>query len=195
MKGYDTRARILQEALALFARHGYEGAKVEKIAAGVGINKASLYFHFKGKEEIFRELFQDIVKEYSAKIKSLFLDASEKPTRQRLIAIYRGYLEYNLNNSEMDFWNRIYYLPPELMREEITGKTKEAEAVFQQELAVVFSTGIKRGEVKPLDPLHLAKTFYYLLTCIGMSTEIMDDEYGLREMDICFNIFWQGVRQ
>jgi len=181
--GSETRERILQEALILFARQGYEGARMEKIAAQVGINKASLYFHFKNKEDIFRELFGSILKGYSTKIRGLFLNTANIPARQCLADIYKGYLEYNWNNPEMDFWNRIYYLPPELMKSEIIQGTKETEAAFQQELTGVFSAAIDGGEVKPLDPKDMAKTFYYLLTCIGMSTEIMDFETGLKEMD------------
>ena len=56
-QGSVTKDRILQVALKLFAQHGFEGARMEKLAAEVGINKASLYFHFKSKEEIFQELF------------------------------------------------------------------------------------------------------------------------------------------
>ena len=61
-QGADTKERIMQAALEEFSLHGFEGARMEKIASKVGINKASLYFYFKSKEQLFRELFDIIVK-------------------------------------------------------------------------------------------------------------------------------------
>ncbi|MGN0708089.1 MAG: TetR/AcrR family transcriptional regulator [Faecalibacterium sp.] len=48
----STRERILEQALALFARSGYSGTSMSEIAAQVGVTKAALYRHFAGKEDI-----------------------------------------------------------------------------------------------------------------------------------------------
>ena len=55
--GARTRARILDEALALFARKGVEGTSVRDIAQAVGVAEGALYRHFKAKEDIAREVF------------------------------------------------------------------------------------------------------------------------------------------
>ena len=48
-----TKERITEEALTLFSEKGYKGTSVKDIADAVGIKDASLYKHFKSKEEIF----------------------------------------------------------------------------------------------------------------------------------------------
>ncbi|MFI5843924.1 TetR/AcrR family transcriptional regulator [Catenuloplanes sp. NPDC051500] len=48
----DTRDRILQVALRLFADNGYAATSLQKIADELGVTKAALYFHFKTKEDI-----------------------------------------------------------------------------------------------------------------------------------------------
>jgi AcrR family transcriptional regulator len=48
----DTRARILDIALELFAEHGYEKTSLREIADGLGVTKAALYYHFRTKEDI-----------------------------------------------------------------------------------------------------------------------------------------------
>jgi len=53
-----TRERILDAALTLFSRDGYEGASVREIARQVGIRESSLYNHFAGKAEILAELMK-----------------------------------------------------------------------------------------------------------------------------------------
>ena len=51
-----TKEKILETALTLFAKNGYDGTSVEQIAQDVGIKAPSLYKHFKGKEDILNAL-------------------------------------------------------------------------------------------------------------------------------------------
>lgn len=60
----STKQRILEETLKLFAQKGYEGVSMREIAAAVGIKGASIYNHFRGKEEIFQGIFEEITKRY-----------------------------------------------------------------------------------------------------------------------------------
>jgi len=48
--------RILQGALAVFKEKGLEGAKIDEIARVSGFGKATLYYYFTSKEEIFNAL-------------------------------------------------------------------------------------------------------------------------------------------
>lgn len=48
----DTKQRILETALALFAQRGYLGTSMSDIAAQLGITKGALYKHYSGKQEI-----------------------------------------------------------------------------------------------------------------------------------------------
>ena len=52
----STKEKILETALTLFAKNGYDGTSVEQIAQYVGIKAPSLYKHFKGKEDILNSL-------------------------------------------------------------------------------------------------------------------------------------------
>ncbi|MEV6212410.1 helix-turn-helix domain-containing protein [Kitasatospora sp. NPDC051914] len=48
----DTRARIIEVALELFASQGYEKTSLREIADRLGVTKAALYYHFKTKDDI-----------------------------------------------------------------------------------------------------------------------------------------------
>jgi AcrR family transcriptional regulator len=50
--GAQTRAEIQQVALSLFSTQGYDATSLREIAERIGISKASLYYHFRSKEEI-----------------------------------------------------------------------------------------------------------------------------------------------
>ena len=49
----DTREKILNTALQLFARDGYEAVSVSDIAGALGITKGALYRHYQNKRDIF----------------------------------------------------------------------------------------------------------------------------------------------
>jgi len=58
----DTRQRIQDVALELFAEQGYEKTSLREIAERLNVTKAALYYHFKSKEDILISLFQDLTK-------------------------------------------------------------------------------------------------------------------------------------
>ena len=54
----ETKERILETALELFAQSGYLGTSMSDIAARMGITKAALYKHYAGKQEILDRIVQ-----------------------------------------------------------------------------------------------------------------------------------------
>ncbi|HTU08983.1 MAG TPA: helix-turn-helix domain-containing protein, partial [Trebonia sp.] len=71
----DTRARIQQIALELFAEHGYERTSLREIAERLGVTKAALYYHFKSKEDIVRSFTED----YFDRLDALIAWGREQP--------------------------------------------------------------------------------------------------------------------
>ncbi|TAL36601.1 MAG: TetR/AcrR family transcriptional regulator [Spirochaetes bacterium] len=59
-----TRDRIIQAALDLFNDRGAHSVTTNHIAASMGISPGNLYYHFANKEEIIREIFERIVREF-----------------------------------------------------------------------------------------------------------------------------------
>ena len=67
----NTKERILEEALKLFAQSGYMGTSMNDIADKLGVTKAALYKHYKSKQEILDSIVEKMnqmdmerVKEY-----------------------------------------------------------------------------------------------------------------------------------
>lgn len=57
--GQETRRRVQRAALDLFTRQGYDATSMREIADAVGVNKASLYYHFASKQAILQSLVDD----------------------------------------------------------------------------------------------------------------------------------------
>src|ERR1700689_4782308 len=58
------RARIVEVAIRHFAERGYSAAKVEDIAAQLGIAKGSVFQHFKSKDGLFFEAYKKAVRSF-----------------------------------------------------------------------------------------------------------------------------------
>lgn len=73
----NTREAIIYSALTLFADRGYEGVSMRDIAHAVGIRAASLYNHFKSKEDIFMSIIDEMSKRYKEAIAKIQLPHGE----------------------------------------------------------------------------------------------------------------------
>jgi AcrR family transcriptional regulator len=59
----DTRTRLLDTALELFAVHGVEGTSLQMIADALGVTKAAVYYHFKTKDEITEAVAEPVLRQ------------------------------------------------------------------------------------------------------------------------------------
>src|SRR4051795_7890353 len=59
----DRRAAILDAALEVFSRRGYNGASIDEIANAAGISKALIYEHFPSKKDLHVSLLERHVQE------------------------------------------------------------------------------------------------------------------------------------
>lgn len=62
MRGINTKSRIQEQALKLFAKSGYDAVGVAEIADAVQIKAPSLYKHYKSKREIFESIIERVNK-------------------------------------------------------------------------------------------------------------------------------------
>lgn len=79
---------IVEAAMRHFAEHGYRGARVEDIAAEVGVAKGTVFLHFGSKEGLFLAAYQRAVRELPA-----WLDAPAEVVEQGFWAVLSHWLE------------------------------------------------------------------------------------------------------
>jgi len=84
----DASARVDQiadAALRLFARYGYKRSSMDDIAKEAGLAKATLYLHFKGKDDVFRAMLRLLARRVEARCREVV--AMEAPFTERLTAL------------------------------------------------------------------------------------------------------------
>ncbi len=90
-KGITRRDAILQAAREHFARRGYAGTSMRRIAEQVGITKAALYYHFRDKASLFREATEDAVRRRRERVLARLVGIDDPC--QRLRRMVHAYLE------------------------------------------------------------------------------------------------------
>jgi AcrR family transcriptional regulator len=152
----DKRRLILDAAVRVFARQGFNGCRVSDIADEAGVAYGLVYHYFRSKDEVLDTLFLerwnvllDVIRE---------LDAREVPAREKLHAI-------------TSFIVDSYRHDPELMKVIIVEVTRAANSFGRTHLAKIREAygligGIveraqRRGEFKTsVTPEFAAMAFY-----------------------------------
>lgn len=90
-KGEETRARILETALALFLERGYEQTTMRAIAEEAGVAVGNAYYYFASKEHLIQAFYGRTHEEHVAAAR-LILDGGGT-LRDRLLAVMHAKLD------------------------------------------------------------------------------------------------------
>jgi AcrR family transcriptional regulator len=90
------RKRILSAATAEFARHGYGGARIDRIAKEAGANKRMLYYHVGKKEALYLAVLEGAYEHIRAAERLLNLE--ELSPEQAIIKLLTFTWQYYLDN-------------------------------------------------------------------------------------------------
>jgi len=140
------RARIVEVAIRHFAERGYSAARVEDIAAQLGIAKGSVFQHFKSKDGLFFEAYKKAVQSFPK-----YLQAPAAVRERGFFDLLRYWLGCT-ENMVRDNWSsyRIYlvgnYGTDLSLRREINRFLVAEDPYGWRDLV---SFGVKRGELRP----------------------------------------------
>jgi AcrR family transcriptional regulator len=59
----DTRAAIVAAARSLFGERGYARSSLDEVAERARVTKGAVYHHFRGKEDLLRAVYEEVVRE------------------------------------------------------------------------------------------------------------------------------------
>lgn len=146
----EKRDQILKAAIECFTNYGYSKTTMSDIGRMVGMNKASLYYHFKDKLELYSVVVHNLRIEHMAALK-LKLKTIEKS--QHIIEFLK---------SEIDFAKSISfnYLSGSGGAEHNKDETKDVfNDIIQHDVAVVrdlLSDELTEGSITECDPQEMA---------------------------------------
>lgn len=103
----QTRNRILDEAMRLFAHHGFAATPVRRIADRAGVASGLIHYHFENKEGLLHSVFERSLDQVGASLDEALAAASHGPVEglERLVRTAFATVARN-----QDFWRLNYQL-------------------------------------------------------------------------------------
>lgn len=99
----ETRAKLLNSAMTLFAQRGYSETSVKMIAQHAGVAQGLLYNYFDGKEGLLVALFEQSLAQVRESFAAAEDPADPRPSIERLIRASFAIVRENLR-----FWQLSY---------------------------------------------------------------------------------------
>ncbi|GAK04335.1 transcriptional regulator, TetR family [Geomicrobium sp. JCM 19037] len=107
-----TATAIRNVALKYLAAYDYDAFSMNQIANEVGIKKASIYAHYRSKEEIFYAVLTEALHDGKQKIVRFFLEQRDQPLDETLHAFFRWFVKESEDHLQLKFLLRMLYFPP-----------------------------------------------------------------------------------
>jgi AcrR family transcriptional regulator len=143
----ERRTQILEAAMVVFARQGFDQARMDDIAQEVGLSKGALYLYYKSKDAIISAILQFFFSQAMKKLQS-FLESEEQPSvREQLLRLNQYYV------AEMKWMVSLLPLSFEFYAVAARQKTvrqflKRYFKDYREVLAALVQRGIDRGEFR-----------------------------------------------
>ncbi len=178
MKQEDTKQKIIDKALELFAAHGYDAVSVGEIAKAVGIKAPSLYNHYPNKQAIFDAIVESTAKQYESDtgkinihVQNVAQDISVFTgiTEDALFEKVRQIFVYSLHNETICNFRRMMTIEQFRSPELAALYSKRYVERMIDYHAGIFRALITVGEIPAEDPETLAIMYVApVLTLIGV---------------------------
>ena len=112
-RGADTRQRLVEAALDVFGRYGFEGATTRQIAQAAKANLAAIVYHFGSKEALHVAVAEYLAGRIAALVGPSLMaaaapeaSATPKAARAALIRVLETYADVILGEAEAERWAR-----------------------------------------------------------------------------------------
>ena len=152
-KSVETKARIVQAAIAVFSQAGFDAAAMSEVASQAGVAKGTVYLYFASKEQLFEEAYLQCQAE---RLKACGVDTEEQlGIMEKLCRRLRNGTRWEIAEPLKNRLVRMYLTHP------LFGKRVEnvVEALNTQALMPIFQHGLAEGTLRAL-PLDLLMEMY-----------------------------------
>jgi TetR/AcrR family transcriptional regulator len=143
--GHQTRAEILAAAERHFAERGFEAARLEDIAADVGIRRAAIFYYFRDKEELYAAVLDEI---FDAGLATL---PSHGSVVERLEASLLAWIDYVARRPTVA---RLILREAASAQPGAPSPLARRGSVPVERFRAMIDEGLASGELKPLSDPH-----------------------------------------
>lgn len=141
----ESRDKILQSAILLFAQHGYAATSIRMIAENAGISQGLMYNYFEGKQALLRAIFERSMEDVRASLGQASAAATPRQSLERLV-----HSAFEVVGRNRAFWQLSYQLrmQPEVLAGLGDDVQRWAEAIRGQIETLLRKAGSIRAPVE-----------------------------------------------
>lgn len=138
-EGYDpqrTRTALVDSALRLFEREGFDRTTLQQIVDGAGLTKGAFYHHFQSKEDVLWQIQNEYL-DSQIEAATAIRDGDQSPSEQ-----LRALIRLSLSGVAS---HRAHVTIFSQERRHLTGERLESVAHKRGELEALFTDTVQRG--------------------------------------------------
>lgn len=179
----DTKEKIIQAALDEFAENGYHGTKIKNICAKVGLNQASVNYHFNTKEALYRLVIERVFS-IPDPLEVAYANASPDEPPEKLFRLWldtsldfttssNPFLKYRYRIVMKEFLN-----PSPIFHEIVENKLKARFLKIKEIIRKIFPETENDAEIDVATLLSLAQIMFFfnkpVITALTGSNEFTE---------------------
>lgn len=175
---------VLFTASMLFMEFGYEAVSLQQIAKACGVTKASIYYYYEGKPQLFTASVTAVLDR--ARTSTARMMDQKLPLRERLIQVSVA----KLARSHGDFETIMREARSSLSQEQLDEITSKEESIHVCLSEHLFKS-METGEIRRTDPMLAAHAFSAVLM-LG-NREIAKGTPAEKLARDIVDLFWDGL--
>jgi len=186
----ERRSLIIEKARELFARFGLKKTTVDDIASACGMAKATLYYYFKSKEEIFRAVIEREFGIFRERMKKALSKVDDPREKLRIFFLTR----FTHLRELADFYETLTSEYLELYSFVERGRKKLTDWEIET-VQSILDEGVRRGIFEIPDPQLTAVILVFALKGLETWTVERDRAEIERAIDLMLPVLFRGIER
>jgi AcrR family transcriptional regulator len=175
---------ILQAAVGLFARKGFEATSTREIVEAAGVTKPMLYYYFKSKEGLCEAVLTRFLSQFYARLRTVIDEP--RPPRDALVEVVWCHLDYcRANRDFAKFFYSVFFGPDENPLHTVILEATRAgtELIREACLKAAAAALIESSQAEALETALNAMINFWVILTIKQEAEV-SREVAVQVVDV-----------
>ncbi|WP_419176592.1 TetR/AcrR family transcriptional regulator [Desulfosediminicola sp.] len=191
-KKRKTREAILNAAIELFGKNGFEATSISQLAQKAGVGKGTVYSYFSTKQDILNAFCEGELEYVHEQLNTK--TNPDAPVLEQLVTIFLAEFEYVTRTPE---FGRLYMQEMLFPKKEMVLNHKELENKFLDMIFPIISRAQQRGELRAdMKLLHLCGHFFslFILLVHAWYSDLLGDQTAEEALTTLFSNALNGLQ-
>ncbi|GAF66968.1 putative transcriptional regulator [Bacillus sp. TS-2] len=191
----NTKEKIIEVSILSFSQKGFEGTTLSEIAQMVGIQKPSMYNHFKSKNELYLVVAERIMSLLVEKMTVTSNQYEVEDIHTRLYLVLKHSCDFILNKQEGILYKRIMLFPPFDLKKEVKDIVERGDQEISSIIGQLYIHGMNENRFRDISERTFTSAYFCLLDGLFTESFIYDDQDFHQRFEEAWSVFWHGIKK